>query len=647
MSSSRPKGTRSKPLPAKPRRLRRTFLLAVGVLVGSVLAAFYAPGLWKKKDAEKPVEPLKNQQKEETAAKEKSAVKPAASPYKNTQPGVQYVGSAACVRCHEEEHKSYQHTGMAQSMSAVDLAREPPDGAFDHAPSKCRYEVRRKDGKMWHRELLLTGGKEEVLLQEYPVTYVTGSGRHSLTYVVEDDGFMMESPITWYASRKAWGMSPGYNRPNHSSFEREVGETCLVCHAGQIKAEGKSLHRMQIIEAAVGCEQCHGPGELHVKRQNEIAKATSSASADAADDTIVNPARLTRELSEAVCQQCHLRGSAAVIGKGKTPFDFRPGLPLGQFVQHYELSTPSTQMSVVGHVEQMHLSKCYQKSKTFSCLTCHGPHGEPEGEALTKHYIQVCTNCHQPAACRVNPERREKESPENNCAFCHMPQTPTDIPHLAFTHHRVGIHDSPPGKADTETSKEPASLQPMFDLSLLSESEQKRSLGLAFLEVANKEEDPARRPLYQRQALSLLTEVRASGGVDGTVDAWLARLRFELGRPDVQRFAQAALADPQLTGQDLCHALFLQADAQYEQKRYHDAIQTLEQIGKLRRHSMQWLLMAQCQKALGNEAATQQALLKAVHINPRLTKVQRELAEMYRRQGNEAKAKYHEARAVE
>ena len=107
MNSSRPKGARSKPLPAKPRRLRRTFLLAVGVLVGSVLAAFYAPALWKKKDAEKPAEPLKNEQREETAAKEKLTVKPAASPYKNTQPGVQYVGSAACIKCHEEEHKSY------------------------------------------------------------------------------------------------------------------------------------------------------------------------------------------------------------------------------------------------------------------------------------------------------------------------------------------------------------------------------------------------------------------------------------------------------------------------------------------------------------------------------------------------------------
>src|SRR6185436_6390684 len=135
------------------------------------------------------------------------------------------------------------------------------------------------------------------------------------------------------------------------------------------------------------------------------------------------------------------------------------------------------------------------------------------------------------------------------------------------------------------------------------ESEQKRSLGLAFLEVANKDEDPARRPIFQQQAISLLSEARSSGGVDGTVDAWLARLRFERGMPDVQRYAQAALADPQLSGQDLCHALFLQADAQYEQKRYHDAIQTLEQIGKLRRHSMQWLLMGNGKKPTGNKPA--------------------------------------------
>ncbi|MGI8977975.1 MAG: cytochrome c3 family protein [Pirellulaceae bacterium] len=652
MKSSRSKVARSSLVPARSRRLRRSFLLAMGVLVGSVLAAVYAPGLWKQRvNEQQPKEPPKTQQKEATSAKETPPITPvAASPYKNTQPGVQYVGSKACIVCHEQEHESYQHTGMAKSMATVELSREPADGAFDHPLSKSRYEVRRKDGQMWHRELLLTGGDEEVLLQEYPVKYVTGSGRHSLTYLVEDDGFLMESPITWYTSRKAWGMSPGYDRANHSGFEREVGETCLVCHAGQIKAEGKSLHRMTITEAAIGCEQCHGPGELHIQRQKSVAThGASQPAANDFDDTIVNPARLTRELSEAVCQQCHLRGSAAVFAKGKTPFDFRPGLPLGEFVQHYELETPNRQMSVVGHVEQMHQSKCYQETKTFSCLTCHGPHGEPAGEELTKHYIQVCTSCHQPEACRVNPERRQKESPENNCLACHMPQTPTDIPHLAFTHHRIGIHDSSPGgESDSKRGDgtDSFALRPMFEISPGSDSEQKRSLGLAYLEVANKEEVSSRRLQYQQRAISLLSEARAAGGADGTVDAWLARLRFEFGMPDAHRYAQSALSDPELAGQDLCHALFLLADAQFQQKRYADALQTLEQLGKLRRHSMQWLLMAQCQKEVGNEAATEQALLKAVHINPRLTKIQQKLAEIYRQKGNESRARYHEMRAV-
>ena len=59
-----------------------------------------------------------------------------------------------------------------------------------------------------------------------------------------------------------------------------------------------------------------------------------------------------------------------------------------------------------------------------------------------------------------------------------MSQTPTDIPHLAFTHHRVGIHDAHSGSADTKASEDsgPASLRPVFDLALLNENEQKRSI---------------------------------------------------------------------------------------------------------------------------------------------------------------------------
>ena len=166
------------------------------------------------------------------------------SPFLNANLKVDYVGSESCRECHLEHDTTFRHTSMGRSMSAVDLSREPPDGAFDHPLSKRRYEVRRREGQLWHRELLLVDEPTEVVLFEFPVKLVVGSGNHSLTYLVETDGFLVESPITWYASRKAWGMSPGYDVPNHASFVRAIGEGCLTCHASRAEAVQGSQHRI-------------------------------------------------------------------------------------------------------------------------------------------------------------------------------------------------------------------------------------------------------------------------------------------------------------------------------------------------------------------------------------------------------------------
>src|SRR5256885_12706042 len=99
-------------------------------------------------------------------------------------------------------------------------------------------------------------------------------------------------------------------------------------------------------------------------------------------------------------------------------------------------------MTVVGHVEHMHLSRFYQKTQDFSCVTCHSPHSEPAAETSVAHYKSICLKCHQEESCKVEPARRAKESAGNDCVHCHMPQSKTDIPHLAFTHHPVGIHSA-------------------------------------------------------------------------------------------------------------------------------------------------------------------------------------------------------------
>lgn len=570
-----------------------------------------------------------------------------ASSYLNTGPDARYVGSEACRACHADRHETFRRTGMGRSMAVVDPAREPPDVTYDHPLSKRRYQVARKNGAVWHREFLLAPGAEPVLLAEHPVTYVVGSGRHSLTYVCEPDGFMTESPVTWYTSKGAWAMSPGYDRPAHRGFEREVGTECLVCHAGRVEAADGTVHRMRVVEPAIGCERCHGPGSVHVEHRRGQPPGPG---ADGPDRTIVNPRDLPRELAEAVCQQCHLRPTAVVLARGRMFGDFRPGLPLQDFLHTYQATADTAGITVVGHVEQLHLSRCYQKSDTLTCVTCHDPHGEPRPEARVEYYRAACRQCHEPAACKVSPERRAKESPANDCVQCHMPRSPTDIPHLAFSHHRIGVHDKPRASRGGGAGG-PDGLEPLLDLSRFAEIDRQRSLGLAYREAGNAEKDRGRSERHHARAFELLSAVRAAGLRDAPVETGLARIVFDrtvndVGAPEARPYAEAALADPAVGPQDRCMALYFLASALAAEGRHGDALGPARDLTRLRRHSADWLLIADCERAVGREEAWADALATAVRINPRLWREQKELGEYYARRGDGAKASHHRARAV-
>ncbi len=621
-----PRPTTSRTRPNAPRRRWLLGALLPAVLLAAGLVVWWGP--WRTPP---------------TPAADPFPLPPLSpSPFLNTGPEARHVGSAACRPCHPSHHASARRTGMGRSMAEVDPARAPPDGAFDHPPSKRRYQVRRAGGRLWHRELLLADGPQEVVLAEHPLRYVVGSGRHSLTYLVEADGFLVESPVTWYASRKAWGMSPGYDTPEQEGFERAAGESCLVCHAGQAEAVGGTLHRMRVTEATIGCERCHGPGSLHVERHAEPGRALGGV-----DTTIVNPAHLPRALAEAVCQQCHLRSSAMVVARGRKLTEFRPGLPLQDVREDYWLDEPGSAMTVVGHVEQLHRSRCYQTSDTLTCRSCHDPHNEPPAARRVAHYRSACLECHRPEACTVSAQRRRKESPDNDCTHCHMPRSPTEIPHLAFTHHRIGLHDPPrPAVADHGHSPGRGVLRPFLDLGRLGDVDRKRSLGLAYLEAANKARHPASAERYREQALALMSEARAAGLCDPVLDASLARLRSDLARGDVVACAESALSQTGLEAQDRWNALFLLADAHHAAGRYAEAVAALRQLLPLRRHSTQWVLLADCEKALGNEGAAVEALSNAVRINPRLWKLHRYLAEHFRRRGDAGRAAWHQQRAV-
>jgi hypothetical protein len=536
-----------------------------------------------------------------------------ASEFLNTGADAHYVGSERCLECHQDDYHGYRETGMGRSLDLLDPANEPPDVVFDHAKSGRRYQVYRRDGQMRHQEMMLPEDPDAspLVMADHAIQYVIGSGRHSRSYLLEVDGFLVESPLTWYTSRQAWGMSPGYDEPVHAGFSRAVDAGCLRCHSGSSTALDGSFHRIQVHETWISCERCHGPGSLHVDRWSTAEGLAAAADAGKIDFTIVNPVHLDRDLAEAICAQCHLRATAGVMARGRTMDDFRPGLPLDRFRTDYRSAEDISQMTVVGHVEQLRLSRCYQQSE-LTCTTCHNPHARPrETERVSYHRAQ-CLTCHTQDTCTVDPGIRLAESPEDNCMTCHMPTSDTDIPHLAFTHHRIGIH--PPRPESPTAARSEKGLVPLSDLSAFSELDRQRNLGLAHVYAAEDEAEPERAREHEVRAYEILRTVWAEGLRDVEVAAALALLAGRAGH-DAGPYVQYALSQPDAPPMARINTLLASAAWHAERGELARALASARELVRLRRASGDWRLLSFLASHLGEHAEARAAWEYAAEID--------------------------------
>jgi Flp pilus assembly protein TadD len=182
---------------------------------------------------------------------------------------------------------------------------------------------------------------------------------------------------------------------------------------------------------AIGCERCHGPGELHAKRGGGSAGP---------DLTIVNPARLAPALRESVCQQCHLQGWFRFPRAARDSFDFRPGLPLHRFLAVFVRNEGDPdRMELIGQVEQMESSRCFRASGgELGCISCHDPHRLPPPATKVEYYRSRCLACHEWRGCALPAAERQSRGPGENCIACHMPRPAVaEIPHTVTTDHRI------------------------------------------------------------------------------------------------------------------------------------------------------------------------------------------------------------------
>jgi tetratricopeptide (TPR) repeat protein len=221
-----------------------------------------------------------------------------------------------------------------------------------------------------------------------------------------------------------------------------------------------------------------------------------------------------------------------------------------------------------------------------------------------------------------------------------MPAAPTEIPHLAFTHHRIGIH--PPRPAAGPPGRE--GLVPFLALDGLSKADRERSFGMGYMEAAGRSADPGRADRFRRAALDRLTGLAGVGLRDPVVDVALARLRFELGLAGPGRPAAAALAEPGLAGMERCTALYVLAVDLARTGRNGEAVPLLRELVGLRRQPSDWLQLADCERALGNPDGEIEALASAARIDPRQPEVHAYLAAAYRARGRPDLAAWHQRR---
>jgi hypothetical protein len=308
------------------------------------------------------------------------------------------------------------------------------------------FKVFRRGDNIYQSEYGLDSNGEEIFNHSERVDYVIGAGQVGFTCVVRRANYLLEAPLSFYSTTGTWELSPGYDSQDYG-FARPILPGCVACHSGLPQPvpnrDGKFMDP-PFRELSIGCENCHGPGELHVAE-----RARGLSIAGEVDSSIVNPEKLAPWLADNICMSCHEGEDARILQPGKQFANFRPGTPLDNTVAIFKIPIsrqPFVESPLLDHYSSMILSRCYRETRgQFSCQTCHDPHYQPLQQDRPGYFRRRCLACHSEHSCRAPLPERLNQNPPDSCAGCHMPkQVVQGISHAALTSHRVVAYGEEP-----------------------------------------------------------------------------------------------------------------------------------------------------------------------------------------------------------
>lgn len=579
-----------------------------------------------------------------------------------------FVGTDACAECHRERHDSYLLTGHSRSLRLPEADDLPTGLAFHHPPSKRSYSVM-QDAKRWvHREERFFGDAPEsddrLPVAQLPVEYVLGSGALAKAYLVRDGDYLLQSPVTWHTARNAYDIAPGYDSPTQRGFSRIVDDNCVYCHAGLIEIEEGNPNKFAIHELAIGCERCHGAGAEHVRlhQTHNVAtlaspSETPTASANGAagtSESIVNPMKLGRDQSEAICAQCHLDSDVIVHAIDATRWDFHPGDSLASNRLAYQAVSAkqgegeaAAKKGSSNHFDQLWQSSCYLNSETLTCTTCHDPHAPAPSADRLAALRETCNRCHEDHRCGLPLEQRE-QTHQNACTSCHMPRSADGVPHAGVTNHLIAIYRD--GQPNDITSESSGSMRRVARSTVpLTEMQLKRRDVLAEANWAVIESLKGNdEPILELDQTDL-KRLADSGDIESmAVMAETARHKaetlsrqsdneppFDLNhRIERQRgfshyYAVKTLRQETGPSKRRQNALETLADKLMVDQAFDQSIPLWEELTRIRRDVRDWHNLALCYAGVKRIADAEAALQTAIQIDPAYANAYASLANIY------------------
>ena len=513
----------------------------------------------------------------------------------------------------------------ARSLGATAVTSQPQ---FD--VNGLSFSVTHHGDRVFHQEIRRDQSGRTIAQIEAEVQYVIGSGRQAFSYLIERDGFLYESPITWYAKDRRWGLSPGYES-RASRFDRPILSECLFCHSNRAERVAGTINRYRtpVFEAghAIGCERCHGPGELHVLSPKVV---------DGRDVTIVNPADLEPSLRDAVCEQCHLIGPRRIARIGAQSEDFRPGLPFYQFWSVFVPPASAVKNKFASQAEQMHDSRCYQASSgRLGCISCHDPHVMPSPEEKSAYFRDRCLGCHADRGCRLEASVRVQRKGSDDCIACHMPRSgSSNNAHVATTNHRIPRNDTDRPEP-TPPSGSPDRLAPSlvnFHRDQMTPQERaltERDRGIALSRGGGR--------IAADEALPLIEAAVRARPDDVPALECKGELLGSLGRPELGLAAYRLVLKKDPTRQTAIEGAALLSS---RLGKYQDAIAFWQRaIAIDPRRSGYHTELARLKFQLEDWPGAAQASQEALHLNPSSLQVRKWLAQCYLQMGDRKSAR--------